>query len=89
MLKNYTGIAQVAKQVKKNVRMPLRWMFPSGVNYYAIADRAQHDAFPSHDQLKWMVPSGVNYKPNSAVSIVGLSSSSSTVRLFSSKNKLD
>lgn len=48
MLKNVIGVARSAKQVNKNIRMPIRWMFPSGVNYYAIADRAQHDAFP-HD----------------------------------------
>ena len=48
MLKNVKGVARSVKQVNKNIRMPIRWMFPSGVNYYAIADRAQHDAFP-HD----------------------------------------
>jgi len=72
MLKNVIGVARATQNIKKNIRMPTRWMFPSGVNYYSIANRAQHDAFP-HDQLKWMVPSGVNYKPNSVQSC-GLSS---------------
>ena len=72
MLRNVFGIAHASKQVKKNFRMPIRWMYPSGVNYYAIADRAHHDTFP-RDILKWMVPSGVNYKPNSAP-LCGLSS---------------
>ena len=82
MLRNVFGVARATKQVNQNIRMPIRWMFPSGVNYYAIADRAQHDAFP-HDQLKWMVPSGVNYKPRSALSC-GMSSLN--FRSFSSKN---
>ena len=67
MLRNVFGIVHASKQVNQNIRMPIKWMFPSGVNYFSIADRAQHDAFP-RDQLKWMIPSGVNYKPRSAPS---------------------
>ena len=72
MLRNVFGAAGAAKQIKNNLRMPIKWMYPSGVNYYCIADRAQHDAFP-RDQLKWMIPSGVDYKPRSVQSS-GLSS---------------
>ena len=82
MLRNVYGVTRAAKQVNQNFRMPFKWMYPSGVNYYSIADRAHHDDFP-RDQLKWMVPSGVDYKPRSALSI-GMSSLNS--RSFSSKN---
>lgn len=37
-------------------------MFPSGVNYSAIAKPKANEE--PHDQLKWLVPSGVNYRPN-------------------------
>ena len=84
MLRNVYGVAKAAKHVNQNFRMPNKWMFPSGVNYFAIADRSHHDDTP-RDQLKWMVPSGVNYKPRSAP-FGGMSSSN--LRSFSSKNRL-
>ena len=52
-----------ALDCKSNQRSSLKWMFPSGVNYFAIA-RAERDG-QAWDSLRWMIPSGVNYRPKS------------------------
>ena len=62
MLSKPVQIMRPAKALDCSVRVTTRWMFPSGINYFAIA-RAERDAVRIEDPMKWMIPSGVNYRP--------------------------
>ena len=71
MLNKSALVIRPIKALKCNQRITTKWMFPSGINYFAIA-RAERDSNVLEDSLKWMIPSGVNYKPRSKSSIIGL-----------------
>ena len=76
--KTTTMVMRPMKAIKVNQRNATKWLFPSGINYFAIA-RAERDEKVLEDSLKWMIPSGVNYKPrsNSSICELGLSGVSS------------